>query len=723
MHDAVLTLSLSAATGVILMVTAQRLMLPSIVLLLLGGILLGPEVLGLVQPAGLGHGLETVAALTISVILFEGGLTLDFEGYRKSSVVIRRMLTIGPLVTWFGTSATVYFLYDVYPIMALMVASMVIVTGPTVVLPILRRLQVRERLHHVLYWEGVLIDVIGVFVAVMCYEWLTPGEEMPFVSALGKFGMRILIGSAMGIVTGLIIAQVLRYEWVSEEHVNIFVLAGALFTFGVAHAILPESGILSVVVSGLVVAFRKPPRFKQLKRFKLQLTEVGIGTIFILLSAKLELDRFNDSRLIIVLAIIMFVLRPLVIWISTAGQRFDWREKSFLSWIAPRGIVAASMASLFALRLNELGHENAELIETVTYAAVIATVTIQGLSAPWVARLLGVVRQERRTWVLLGDKPLIGALGSAMRKAGVKTVEIDGLMGKDEFLNPDEPRFNDVHAVFFADVTMLSNVWIAYNWGFGVNATNYYRWATFESEKIDGVFDDKTLRQCSPVWKSTVTSAIVSAGIEAGHQSIDLVEIGSSLERGRFGREQLPLFWVNEGHAKIILDPFKPGEPQGSMAIVLRQRELGLGKVLSHVEVMDEGAVSFKAAVDRLAVSAHRQFPTLPTKQIVDGIFLRTETMPVAVGGGIAIPHAYWDGVDRSICFLGVVSGGISDMDAIDGKPIKLVFLLLSPTGQATAHLESLAAISSLGQEPEFIELLSHQRVPARILSLITERG
>ena len=728
MQDAILTLSLSAAAGVVLVVIAQRFMVPAIVLLLGGGILLGPEVLGIIHPGELGHGLETVDALIISVILFEGGLTLDFDGYRKSSVVIRRMLTIGPLLTLFGTGAAVYFLWGTDPIMALMVASMVIVTGPTVVLPILRRIQVKDRLHHVLYWEGVLIDVIGVFVAVLVYEWLTQRQDaadMPLAIALFNFGKRALLGFCMGAATGLITAEILRREWVVEEHVNIFVLAGALFTFGVSHAIIPESGILAVVVSGLVVALRKPPRLKQLKHFKLQLTEVGIGTIFVLLSAKLKLSNFGDLRLLALLALIVLVLRPLVVWIGTWGRGFNLPEKAFLSWIAPRGIVAAAMASLFSLRLAERGYAHAELIETVTYATVIATVTIQGLSAPWVARLLGVQRKDRRTWVLLGDSPLISALGSALRKGGVRTVEVDSQMGANEFIDPDAPRFNDVHAVFFADITMLSNVWNAFSWGFKVNAPHYYRWATFDTSatKNKDMAGDNAPRQCLPVWYSTVTSAMVSAGIQSGNQSIDLVEVGSSLERGRFGTEQLPLFWVNEGRAIIIPDPLNPGEPQGSMAIVLRQRELGLSKVFSHVEVMDDNGTTFDMAVRRLAVSAHRQFSDLPQKEMVEGIFNRTQTMPVAVGGGVAIPHAYWDGVDRSVCYLGVVPDGIADMAATDGLPIRLVFLLVSPTGKATEHLESLAAISRLTQEPEFIELICRQRVPARILSLISERG
>ena len=161
----------------------------------------------------------------------------------------------------------------------------------------------------------------------------------------------------------------------------------------------------------------------------------------------------------------------------------------------------------------------------------------------------------------------------------------------------------------------------------------------------------------------------------------------------------------------------------GNMAIVLRQRELGLSKVLAHVEVMDETGITFEKAVRRLAVSAHRQFSDLPQQEMVDGIFDRTQTMPVAVGGGVAIPHAYWDGVDRSVCYLGVVPDGVVNIPSPDGKPVKMVFLLVSPTGKATEHLESLAAISHLTQEPEFIELICRQRVPARILSLISERG
>ena len=725
MHDAILTLSLSASIGVVLVVAAQRLMLPAIVLLLIGGIVLGPEGLGLVRPDKLGHGLEIVASLAISVILFEGGLTLDLDGYRKSPVAIRRMLTIGPLITWLGTSAAVYFIFDTRPVMALMVASMVIVTGPTVVLPILRRLRVEERLHHVLYWEGVLIDVVGVFIAVMVYEWLTQrgDEEMPFIYAVGNFGMRVLLGSAMGAATGLILAWTLARNFVADDHVNIFALAGALFTFGVSHTILPESGILAVVVSGLVVALRAPPCLKQLKRFKLQLTEVGIGTIFILLAAKLKLESFGDPRLLIFLAALIFVLRPLVVWISTMGQGFGLQDKAFLSWIAPRGIVAASMASLFSLRLSESGYANADLIETITYATVIATVTIQGLSAPFVAKLLGVQREDRRTWVLLGNRAVIGALGSALRKGGVRTVEVDMQIGTNAFIDPNAPRFNDTHAMFFADLALSDDIWKSYNWGFEINAVQYYCWATNGAEPPSPPAENDTDRKCTPVWHAAVSSAVVAAGIASGRQSVEIIEIGGDLEKGRFGPDQLPLFWIDDGRATLIEDPMRPGLPKGNMVVVLRRRSLGLAKILSHVEVMDETALSLEHALNRLVASARRQYPTIPTETLIEGILERQAAMPVAVGRGVAIPHAYWDGTDESICFLGIAPKGISDAAPLDDEPVRLIFLLVSPAGKAAAHLESLSTISHLTEDPAFIDLLCRQRAPARIISLIAERG
>ena len=660
-------------------------------------------------------------ALAVAVILFEGGLTLDLEGYRRAPIVIKRLLTVGPLVTWLGTSLAVWLLFGLSAGMALMAGSLVIVTGPTVVSPLLRRLEIRERLHHVLYWEGVLIDAVGVFVAVLCYEWLTPDGAHPMWGPLGRFGLRILVGVGLGVGCGLLVAHVLERSWVPTEYVNIFVLAWALLTFGVAHVFLTESGILAVVVAGLIVGLRNPPQLKHVKRFKLELTELGIGALFVLLSAKLELAQFIGWRLLALLVVIIFVLRPAAIWLATWGRRFDLREKLFLSWIAPRGIVAAAMASLFSVRLQELGYPEAVYLETFTYAVIAATVTFQGLSASWVADRLELKRPDRRTWVLLGDDSLVGAVGGSLRRAGVKVVELDGHAANTDALDPDDPRFADTEGVLCANTTTLQNVWAAFRFGLRVRKEACFRWSTFKPEETGDPAPHG--RASRTVWASTVTAATVAEGLKSGSHSIEVVEVGTEDEQGRFGRAFQPLFWVRDGRAHIIEDPLSPGPAKGDLAVVLRRRITGLAEMSTHVELIVEGEPTFESVLGVLAKAAARLHPGLPMEALARGIVDRRETMPAAIGGSVAIPHAYCEGLDRSRCFLAVVPGGVDDMVTPDELPVRLVFLLISPLDEATGHLGSLAALASLAREPQYVDLLCRQTVPERLARLITERA
>ena len=719
MSDATLTLSIAVLVGVVLNITAHRLHVPSIVLLLIGGIVFGPEVLGVVQPEALHGGLETLIALGVAVILFEGGLTLDVNGYRRAPVTIKRLLTLGPLITWLGAAGTLWLLFDLQLGMALLGGSLVIVTGPTVISPLLRHLRIKERLHQVLYWEGVLIDPIGVFVAVLCYEWLIPGEENSVFAALGRFGVRLVIGVAIGALSGLSVAAVLKRRWVNESHVNIFVLACALGTFGVAHAALSESGILAVVVAGLVVGLRKPPMLNHVKRFKLQLTELGIGVLFVLLAAKLELNRFADPRLLFGVLVVMLVLRPTVVALATRGQGFHVRERLFMSWIGPRGIVAGAMASLFAIRLEE--HANAHYLETFTYAVIAATVTIQGLSAPWVARRLGTLRSEARTWLITGGPVLAPAIARGLRQAGAQAVE---LVSDSHVLNEEElsePRFADAGAVLCVHNTLLTNVWAVTQWAYRLPDDACFRWAPFETiPESELHFAAGTTGM--PVWPRSPEPAEVAHGLETGRYRIDVLDLSQTEQLGRFGVNMQPLFWVQDGEAHLVSDPMAPRVPDRGFAVVLRRPIRGLADLLEHVEVVHERSSSFEDVLRSLIHSASRIHPELPKDEVFEGLVERRRTMPVAVGGGVAIPHAYWEGLDYSTCFLGVIPDGL-DMTTPDGLPVRLVFLLISPLGQAAKHLESLAAISSLGQDPAFLELLSSQRVPDRIAAFILERA
>ena len=594
-----------------------------------------------------------------------------------------------------------------------------VAADPTVVSPLLRRLRVNERLHHILYWEGVLIDVVGVFVAVLCYEWLTPDATNQFGLPLARFGLRLMVGIGFGLIAGFSVAVFLSKDWISREYVNIFVLASALLTFGVADTLIHESGILAVVTAGMVIGVRKPPALKRVKRFKLELTEMGIGLLFILLSAKLDLTQFSGVKLIALLAIVMFVVRPVGIVLSTAGRGFSWREKAFLSWLAPRGIVAAAMASLFSIRLQELGHPDAAYLETFTYAVIASTVTLQGLSSPLVVRLLDLQRTDHATWVLIGNQPLVETIGRGLRRAGVPVIELAEHEAMVGALDTDDLRFADVGSVLCLFRTPEENAAAASSLGVAFGKADCYTWGSAGvSESANDAAD-----LARSVWLSTASADEVYEGLQKQRHSIDVVEVHDEDGEGRFSDRFQPLFWVKNAHATIVRDPVEPGSPAGDLAVVLRQRVAGLSTLVTHIDLITDEDATFDDVLERVRRSASRVQPNLPMASMIEGIIERLASMPAAVGSGIAIPHAYCSDIEQSECFLAVAPHGVQGMDAPDDAPVRLVFVLISPYGKAKEHLESLAAIASVGQEKELVDLICRQAAPERIARLILERS
>lgn len=402
--DALLTMCTAISVGTFLIILSRKLSISAIVLLLLGGIGLGPEVLGIVRPASLGEGLPVVVSLAVGLILFEGGLTLDIAGYRAGSTMIQRLLSVGVAVTWLATTAAIWAIMDTDLSMALLTASLVIVTGPTVIAPLLKRIRVRPSVHNILHWEGVLIDPIGVFVAVMCFEWAVDDSGG---TALANFALRCIAGAGMGWLGGFLLNQVMRRRWVPEEMLNMLALAGALLIFGVTESLISEAGLLAVIVAGLLLGLKAPPALKEIRRFKADITDLMIGMLFIILAARLEFHQFVGFgwKGALLVGVVMLIVRPLNILASSWKLDLEWREKLFLAWVAPRGIVAGSMASMFSLRLKSAGAEYAWLPETFTYSVIIATVLLQGFSAGPLSRLLGLTRVEPTGWLIVGAHP------------------------------------------------------------------------------------------------------------------------------------------------------------------------------------------------------------------------------------------------------------------------------------------------------------------------------
>ena len=401
-HLEMITLSTALLCGIVLMIVARYMNLPAIAPLLVGGLLLGPEGIGVINPSVLGDGVQILIPLAVAVILFEGGLNLNPDGFKSASTMIKRLLTFGVCITWLGSSLAAYWLFEMTPLMALLAGSVIIVTGPTVINPLLQRIGVRERLYQILYWEGVLIDPIGVFIAIFCFELLTLGHVASGWALFGKFALRLMLGLALGSFGGWVVFRVIKKKWIPQKYINTLVLAIVLFLFSLSDVILTESGLLTVVVMGLILGWLKVPALEDIRAFKSELTEMSIALLFILLVANLSLENFSKMGIngVIITAIVIFVIRPLGILVCSFGTKILWRERIFLSWIAPRGVIAGSMSSLFAIKLQ--GQEGAWFLESFAFTIITVTILFQGLSASWLTKWLHVKFPPRTGWLIVG---------------------------------------------------------------------------------------------------------------------------------------------------------------------------------------------------------------------------------------------------------------------------------------------------------------------------------
>jgi NhaP-type Na+/H+ or K+/H+ antiporter len=360
----------------------------------------------------------------MAVVLFEGGLTLDVAGFRSAPSVIRRLLTIGVGTTWVATTIAIRAFCGFDWGFSALAASLVVVTGPTVVGPIVRRVRPLGSVGQVLLWEAVLVDPVGVYLALICYEWLTSG---PSVAPLIEIGLRVGLGCSVGAAAGAGLAMLLRRGLVGYREDGILTLGVALLIFGLCDQVVPESGLLAVTIAGFVTGRYAGPALDRVKRFKTQATDLAISILFIVLAARLDVAAFASlgAPAIAVVATIIFGIRPLAVILSTWGRPMPWRERLFLMWVAPRGIVAASLASLLALSLAEQGHEHATFLEPFTLAVIAASVVILGLGAPLVARLLGLAAPPRTMWMLVGANPFGRQIASILAQAGVSVLLVD----------------------------------------------------------------------------------------------------------------------------------------------------------------------------------------------------------------------------------------------------------------------------------------------------------
>jgi CPA1 family monovalent cation:H+ antiporter len=428
MHiDPALTIAGVLLLGVACQWLAWRIKLPAILPLLFTGLTLGP-LLGWLQPQeALGELFFPLVSLSVAIILFEGALTLAWDDVRHVMGPVRNLLTIGALVSWFGGTLAAHYIVGLRWDLALLFGALIIVTGPTVIAPLLRNVRPTRNVASILRWEGILIDPIGATVAVLVFEAIVARTGSGVGSSVLSFLWIAGVGSVLGLAAGFMLAAALRHYLIPDYLRDVTILALVLAVFALANALAHESGLTAVTVMGVYLANVGLKQLREVLGFKEKLSTLLISMLFILLAANVSRADLAmlDWRSLVLLLVVMLVLRPLGVFLSTLRSDLKRNERLFLGWIAPRGIVAASVSSLFAFTLVERGDSEAGILAPLIFLIIVGTVLAQGLSAKPLAKRLGVSEAEPQGILLMGANRFAREMASALERAEIDVRLVD----------------------------------------------------------------------------------------------------------------------------------------------------------------------------------------------------------------------------------------------------------------------------------------------------------
>ncbi|MFT6030835.1 MAG: NhaP-type Na+/H+ or K+/H+ antiporter [Oleiphilaceae bacterium] len=422
-----------ASIGVISLICqwiAWQLRLPAILFLLLAGVIVGPW-LGLLSPDELfGDMLFPIVSLAVAVILFEGSLTLKFSELKEHGKMVRNLLISGSLVTWLiGTLASKFFV-DISWVVATLFGAIVVVSGPTVIMPLLRSVKPNGRIRNILKWEGIVIDPIGALLAVLVFEFalsisLGGGEAAEHI--LITFGSTLVLGTIMGCSSGYYLGLALRNRWLPHFLQNAGTLTFMLGVFAFSNFLVHESGLLTVTIMGIWLANMKGVPVDEILEFKESLSVLLISALFILLAARMEftmLTMLGWGPLWVIL-ILMFVARPLAVWIAAFKTDLTWQEKTFLGWVAPRGIVAAAVSALFAFKLEIAGYSDANALVSMVFLVIMVTVIVQSITSRSLARILDVREEDNNGFLFIGANAVARGLAKALVAKNIRVILSD----------------------------------------------------------------------------------------------------------------------------------------------------------------------------------------------------------------------------------------------------------------------------------------------------------
>lgn len=540
--------------------------LPAILLLLLAGIALGP-LLGWLDPDRLfGDLLLSIVSLSVSIILFEGSLTLKYREIRELQTVVRNMLTIGVMIVWMITALAAWIFLGFHWKLSLLFGAIMVVTGPTVIVPMLRTVRPNARISSILRWEGIMIDPLGAVLAVLVFEFLISGQSQDIVATLLLFGRALLAGLVLGSSGGYFFGLLLRHHLLPEYLHNVAALTLVFAVFGISNEFSAESGLLSVTVMGVWLANMKGVSVEGILDFKESLSVLLISGLFIMLAARLHFDQFRQlgASAIGVFLVIQFIARPLKVLVSTWRARLTWQEKATIAWIGPRGIVAAAVSAPFAIRLQQMGFEQAPLLVPLVFTIIIGTVLLQSTTAKFVADHLGVAEPENDGFLIIGANPVARLMAQALADIGVRTRLTDSnwdYVSTARMLGMDTYYGNALseHADRYLDLVGLGNM-LALS---PQNELNSLACLHYQSEfGVNNVYTLATGKE--PVYIKTRVTARSHARILFG-EAVTYAKLASLIGQGaeihhtpltenfdyasyqlQYGRRAIPLFAVDD---------------------------------------------------------------------------------------------------------------------------------------------------------------------------------
>ncbi len=582
-----------------------RFQIPSILLLLTFGLIAGPGT-GLLNPDSLfGELVFPVASIAVAVILFEGGLSLNLKEFRESGSIILRLITVGGLITWVLSTFFAYVLLDLPLEIASLFGALLVITGPTVIGPMLRQIRPRGRVSHIVKWEGILNDPVGAILAVLILETVLAGG---LEAAPGTFIHGILITLGVGVIGAILGAFILifamRHRWLPDYlHIPV-TLSVVIALNSVSNLFQEEAGLVSVTLLGIILANQRTFPIKHIIEFKENLQILLISGLFIVLGARVEpetLFQVGWESLFFLLASILIV-RPLSIVASTAGSKLNWKERFFLMLMAPRGIVVTALASVFAFRLSQTGDPNGERLFAEILFVILGTVLFYGIAASVYARKVQIGSSNPQGLIFVGAHPWARMLAVALKRNGISVALIDsnknhteaaktiglasyqGNIHSSEFM--EEIDFSEIGRGLAVTGNTEINAFAELALGKHLGKTHVYHLATGESSnKARG---GSAERQENILFDSAATFDLIEREFYSGAvvREILLKEDWDPEKAKTFEGFLLPLFSIGESGQLRVFSSRSTFVPKaGSKVLVLHRSDPSARKAKPNQEV------------------------------------------------------------------------------------------------------------------------------------------